>query len=62
MSTGIVTNTRVTHASPAGAYSHIAHRNWEYDEAVQSAGYDPEYCEDIAEQLILRNPGRNLNV
>nr|CUU00216.1 hypothetical transcript [Hymenolepis microstoma] len=29
--TGIVTSTRITHASPAGAYSHAASRYWESD-------------------------------
>ncbi|OXA56862.1 Membrane-bound alkaline phosphatase [Folsomia candida] len=62
LSTGIVTNTRVTHASPAGAYSHIAHRNWEQDDAVENSGFDAAYCDDIAEQLILKSPGRDINV
>jgi len=52
----------VTHASPAGTYAHIANRNWEQDDAVEAAGFDTEYCDDIAEQLMLRNPGRNINV
>ncbi|ODN05890.1 Alkaline phosphatase, tissue-nonspecific isozyme [Orchesella cincta] len=61
-STGIVTTTRITHATPAGCYSRIAHRDWENDVEITKAGQDPEKCDDIAEQLILREPGRNINV
>ncbi len=32
LATGIVTTSRVTHASPAGAYAHVAYRYWEADE------------------------------
>ncbi|KAG8231067.1 hypothetical protein J437_LFUL010693 [Ladona fulva] len=62
MSTGIVTTTRVTHASPAGGYAHIAERNWENDNDVAKAGKDPKVCQDIAMQLITGETGRNLNV
>jgi alkaline phosphatase len=61
-STGVVTTTRITHASPAGAYSHIANRNWENDAAVRGSGQDPEKCSDIAQQLINSLPGRDINV
>ncbi len=33
--TGIITNTRITHATPAGTYAHINSRNKEYDIALQ---------------------------
>ena len=33
----VLTTTRVTHATPAGAYARIANRDWE-DEYVQSLG------------------------
>lgn len=29
--TGIVTTARITHASPGGAFGHVAYRNWEDD-------------------------------
>jgi alkaline phosphatase len=50
-STGVVTTTRLTHATPAAAYAHVPERNWESDrdlsdEAVQNG------CTDIAAQLI----------
>lgn len=62
MSTGIVTTTTVTHASPSGAYAHIADRDWENDLKVSESGKDPEFCDDIAEQLVFNQPGRNINV
>lgn len=43
--TGIVTNTRITHATPAATYAHSADRNFE-DDSVNSE------CGDIAKQLI----------
>lgn len=33
--TGVITNTRVTHATPASTYSHVEDRNSEYDIALQ---------------------------
>ncbi|XP_050057288.1 membrane-bound alkaline phosphatase-like [Aphis gossypii] len=53
-STGIVTTTRVTHASPAGGYAHSANRGWE-----SSA---PDDCLDIAQQLMTQSPGIELDV
>ncbi len=32
--TGIVTTSRVTHASPSGCYGHVAYRGWECDAYV----------------------------
>ncbi|MCX4187105.1 alkaline phosphatase [Methylophaga sp. OBS4] len=50
-STGFVTTTRVTHATPAATYAKSAERNWEdisdMPKAAVKAG-----CEDIASQLI----------
>jgi len=54
LSTGIVTTARVTHATPACAYSHIANRNWE-----ASA---PDGCKDIAQQLINMKEGDGIDV
>jgi len=61
-STGVVTTTRVTHASPAGAYAHIADRDWENDAQITYSGQDPNVCDDIAKQLVLNDPGRNIKV
>lgn len=60
--TGVVTTTRVTHASPAGTYAHIANRDWENDNSIKSSHEDPEVCSDIAEQLVEELPGKNINV
>lgn len=55
---GVVTSTRITHASPGGLYSHIAHRDWECD-SDRSFGVD---CQDIASQLVHNSPGNKINV
>lgn len=58
---GLVTTTRVTHASPSGVYAHTADREWESDADVIEAG-----CEggqwDIARQLVHGFPGNQLKV
>ncbi|KAB7504706.1 Membrane-bound alkaline phosphatase [Armadillidium nasatum] len=61
-STGVVTTTRITHATPAGAYAHIADRDWENDDAINNDGEDSEACDDIAEQLVFGETGTNLKV
>jgi len=61
-STGIVTTTKITDASPAGSYAHVADRDWEYDGAVEDAGHDPTTCIDIAQQLIHGTTGKGVNV
>lgn len=52
MATGLVTTTRVTHASPSGVYAHVAFRDWECDTNVTKDNQDPKKCQDIASQLI----------
>jgi alkaline phosphatase len=51
MATGVVTTTRITHATPAATYAHSPERNWESDtdlpEQAVAAG-----CRDIAQQLL----------
>ncbi|XP_063601914.1 alkaline phosphatase, tissue-nonspecific isozyme-like [Penaeus indicus] len=61
-STGLVTTMRVTHATPAGSYAHIADREWEDDHEIVNDGEDDIGCDDIAEQLVLNDPGRNFKV
>jgi len=64
--TGVVTNMRVTHATPAGAYANVAQRNWECDYDVIIDKLANKSCTttspDIARQLIEKETGRNLNV
>ena len=62
MGTGIVTTTRITHATPAGTYAHAASRDWEDDSSVTASGQDSETCDDIAEQLILGETGKHFKV
>lgn len=73
-STGLVTTTRVTHASPSGLYAHTANRDWETDYCVQFmdcadgpiednyTGCDSSKIEDISKQLIRGEVGKNFNV
>lgn len=49
---GIVTNTKITHATPAAGYAHAASRLWEGD--VHMHGVQGG-CKDIAHQLIYNN-------
>jgi len=62
MSTGIVTTTDVTDASPSGTYAHVANRAFQSDTLVKLFGHDPETCHDIAKQLMLQSPGTGINV
>ncbi|XP_047992085.1 membrane-bound alkaline phosphatase-like [Leguminivora glycinivorella] len=61
-SAGIVTTTRITHASPAGAYANIANRDWEDDSEIRAAGHDTALCPDIADQLVNSHPGNKFQV
>lgn len=64
--TGVVSNMRVTHATPAGAYANVAQRDWECDGDIAKDPLADPSCQttssDIAKQLIERDTGRNLNV
>lgn len=51
LSTGIVTTTRVTHATPAATYARTPERNWEDDTALAPAAV-ADGCQDIARQLV----------
>lgn len=61
MATGVVTTTRVTHATPGATFAHSADRNWENDsdlpEAARTAG-----CIDIARQMIESDFGNGPDV
>jgi alkaline phosphatase len=51
LSTGLVTTTRVTHATPAACYAHTRERSWEDDAALPRAAKEADFP-DIARQLI----------
>jgi len=61
LGTGVVTTTRITHATPGAAYGHVSERNWEVDadmpEAARAAG-----CRDLARQLVEFDVGHGLDV
>ncbi|KAM4628406.1 alkaline phosphatase, tissue-nonspecific isozyme [Polymixia lowei] len=50
-SVGIVTTTRVQHATPAATYAHSASRKW-YSDADMPASAKRDGCTDIASQLL----------
>jgi alkaline phosphatase len=53
-----VTTTRITHATPAASYAHIADRDWEENMPKEISGN----CKDIARQLIEDEPGSKMKV
>ncbi len=61
LSTGAVTTTRVTHATPGATYAHAADREWENDtemtNAARAAG-----CIDIARQFVESSHARRFEV
>ncbi|XP_065093658.1 alkaline phosphatase-like [Ochlerotatus camptorhynchus] len=59
---GLVTTTRVTHATPAGVYAHTSNRDREDDGEATKDGCDPETVEDIAKQLVHGEEGKRLKV
>ncbi|XP_064577600.1 intestinal-type alkaline phosphatase [Zonotrichia leucophrys gambelii] len=48
---GIVTTTRVQHASPSGTYAHVVNRDW-YADASMPQEARQQGCKDIAWQLV----------
>ncbi len=55
--TGIVTTTRITHATPAAMYAHSPDRNWENDGQLPPEAL-ADGCRDIASQLVDPRSGR----
>ncbi|NXI61186.1 PPBI phosphatase, partial [Anseranas semipalmata] len=48
---GIVTTSRVQHASPSGTYAHVVDRNWYADASMPTDALN-QGCKDIAWQLV----------
>ncbi|XP_044254146.1 alkaline phosphatase 4-like [Tribolium madens] len=59
-STGIITTTRITHATPASTYAHVHFREWECDSEMPQE-FKP-FVKDIARQLVEDAPGNNFKV
>jgi len=59
--TGLVSTARLTHATPAGAYGHVANRGWERD-AVMGEEARQNECKDLAQQLIAWPYGDGLEI
>ncbi|WP_164156378.1 alkaline phosphatase [Sandarakinorhabdus rubra] len=52
MGLGIVTTTRITHATPAAVYGHVPNRDWEGADRAYPASDRASGCADLATQLI----------
>jgi alkaline phosphatase len=61
MSTGIVTTTKLSHATPASAYAHVPERDWESDRSLTQEARQ-NGCTDIAAQLIEFPYGNGIEV
>ncbi len=57
VATGVVTTTRLTHATPASVFAESPNRNWEDDTDVAGTG-----CKDIAAQLVDWPAGDGLEI
>ena len=60
LATGVVTTTRLTHATPAATWAKAANRNWESDGDMQGLASDE--CRDIARQFIDWNGGEGPDI
>lgn len=60
-STGVITTTRLSHATPAASYAHVPHRDWESDVDLSEEAHQ-EGCKDIASQLLDFDYGDGIEV
>lgn len=58
---GVVSNTTITHATPAAVYAITPERGWEGDAEMPNSAIE-EGCRDIAHQLVHRQPAADLDV
>jgi len=56
LATGIVSTARLTHATPAATYAHVASREWEHNSSIGNG------CKDIASQFIDFSYGDGIEV
>lgn len=59
---GLVTTTRITHATPASSYAHAASRDWENNAEVLRSQCDDALVDDIAEQMVHGEVGQKFKV
>lgn len=59
--TGMVSTTRITHATPAALYAHVPNRDWEADSNLPPRAVE-EGCRDIARQLVESDHGHAIDV
>ena len=57
---GFVTTSRVSHATPAALYAHVASRDYECDKKLPPES--PKKVKDITHQLVHNDPGRRAKV
>ena len=62
MAVGVVTTTRLTHATPAAVYGHVPNRNWEGADRAFPAADRKAGCPDLASQLVGFAPGGGLDL
>jgi alkaline phosphatase len=58
---GIISTTRITHATPAATYAHVPDRDWESD-AQLSPDAAAAGCRDIARQLVEFDHGDGIDI
>ncbi len=61
LATGIITNTRITHATPAACYGHASDRDWEDDSGMSAAALKAGFS-DLALQLVSFAHGDGIDV
>jgi alkaline phosphatase len=61
LATGVVTTTRVTHATPAACYAHAPQRDWEDDSMLPAEAREAGFA-DIARQLVEFSVGDGIDV
>ncbi|MCF8475150.1 MAG: alkaline phosphatase [Emcibacter sp.] len=61
LNTGIITTTRITHATPAAAYAHSSERDWENDADIPDE-VKQQGCTDIAQQFVDFSVGNGIEV
>ncbi len=61
LATGVVTTTRITHATPAATYAHSVERNWEGDADMPIEARE-QGCVDIARQFVDFSIGDGIDV